>query len=137
MEPVIDEMTAKRRVLTGATVGALAASMGVEPAALAGAAARYNTDAAAGYDSMFEKPAHLMRPIAAPPFYATELRLCNLALTGVGPRVNRDGQVLDRGAIPIPGLFAAGECACGFPPPPSPASAISNRRSRPPRLRRT
>ena len=113
VEPVIEEMTAKGRVLTGLTVGALAASMGVEPAALAGAVARYNTDAAAGHDTMFEKPAHMMRPIASPPFYATELRLCNLALTGAGPRVNRDGQVLGRGAIPIPGLFAAGECAGG------------------------
>lgn len=113
VEPVIEEMTAKGRVLTGPTVGALAASMGVEPAALAGTVARYNEDAAAGHDTMFEKPAHMMRPIASPPFYATELRLCNLALTGAGPRVNRDGQVLDRGAIPIPGLFAAGECAGG------------------------
>src|SRR3984957_20347712 len=113
VEPVIEEMTAKGRVLTGPTLGALAASMGVEPAALAGAVARYNTDAAAGHDSMFKKPAHMMRAIASPPFYATELRLCNLALTGAGPRVNRDGQVLDRGAIPVPGLFAAGECAGG------------------------
>src|ERR1700722_1947371 len=113
VEPVIDEMTAKGRVLTGPTLGALAASMGVEPAALAGAVARYNTDAAAGHDSMFKKPAHMMRAIASPPFYATELRLCNLALTGAGPRVNRDGQVLDRGARAIPGLFAAGECAGG------------------------
>lgn len=87
--------------------------MGAEPAVLAGTVARYNEDVAAGHDTMFEKPARVMRAIAEPPFYATELRLCNLALTGAGPRVNRDGQVLDRGAIPIGGLFAAGECAGG------------------------
>ncbi len=113
VEPVIDEMTGKGRVLTAPTITALAASMGVEPAVLAGTVARYNEDVAAGHDTMFEKPARVMRAIAEPPFYATELRLCNLALTGAGPRVNRDGQVLDRGAIPIRGLFAAGECAGG------------------------
>jgi fumarate reductase flavoprotein subunit len=113
VEPVIDEMTGKRRVLTAPTITALAASMGAEPAVLAGTVARYNEDVAAGHDTMFEKPARVMRAIAEPPFYATELRLCNLALTGAGPRVNRDGQVLDRGAIPIRGLFAAGECAGG------------------------
>jgi predicted oxidoreductase len=113
VEPVIDEMTGKGRVLTAPTIAALAASMGVEPAVLAGTVTRYNEDVAAGHDTMFEKPARVMRPIASPPFYASELRLCNLALTGAGPRVNRDGQVLDRGAIPIRGLFAAGECAGG------------------------
>ena len=113
VEPVIDEMTEKGRVLTAPTIAALAASMGVEPAVLAGTVARYNEDVAAGHDTMFEKPARVMRAIAEPPFYATELRLCNLALTGAGPRVNRDGQVLDRGAIPIGGLFAAGEYAGG------------------------
>jgi len=113
VEPVIDEMTGKGRVLTAPTITALAASMGVEPAVLAGTVTRYNEDVAAGHDTMFEKPARVMRPIASPPFYASELRLCNLALTGAGPRINRDGQVLDRGAIPIRGLFAAGECAGG------------------------
>jgi hypothetical protein len=113
VEPVIDEMTGKGRVLTAPTITALAASMGAEPAVLAGTVARYNEDVAAGHDTMFEKPARVMRAIAEPPFYATELRLCNLALTGAGPRINRDGQVLDRGAIPIRGLFAAGECAGG------------------------
>jgi succinate dehydrogenase/fumarate reductase flavoprotein subunit len=113
VEPVIDEMTGKGRVLTAPTIAALAASMGVEPAVLAGTVTRYNEDVAAGHDTMFEKPARVMRPIASPPFYASELRLCNLALTGAGPRINRDGQVLDRGAIPIRGLFAAGECAGG------------------------
>lgn len=113
VEPVIDEMTGKGRVLTAPTITALAASMGTEPAVLAGTVARYNSDVAAGHDTMFEKPSRALRSIAEPPFYATELRLCNLALTGAGPRVNRDGQVLDHGAIPIRGLFAAGECAGG------------------------
>jgi succinate dehydrogenase/fumarate reductase flavoprotein subunit len=113
VEPVIDEMTEKGRVLTAPTIAALAGSMGVEPAVLTGTVARYNEDVAAGHDTMFEKPARVMRAITESPFYATELRLCNLALTGAGPRVNRDGQVLDRGAIPIRGLFAAGECAGG------------------------
>ena len=113
VEPVIDEMTGKGRVLTAPSITALAASMGTEPAVLAGTVARYNEDVAAGHDTMFEKPSRALRSIAEPPFYATELRLCNLALTGAGPRVNRDGQVLDHGAIPIRGLFAAGECAGG------------------------
>jgi fumarate reductase flavoprotein subunit len=113
VEPVIDEMLDKERVLAAAAVDELAVKMGVEPAALAGTVRRYNSDVAAGHDTMFEKPSRALRSIAEPPFYATELRLCNLALTGAGPRVNRDGQVLDHGAIPIRGLFAAGECAGG------------------------
>jgi succinate dehydrogenase/fumarate reductase flavoprotein subunit len=113
VEPVIEEMTRKGRVLTAPTVSALAVSMGLEPGALAGNVRRYNEDVAAGHDTMFEKPARVMRAIDEPPFYATELRLCNLALTGAGPRINRDGQVLDHGAVPIRGLFAAGECAGG------------------------
>jgi fumarate reductase flavoprotein subunit len=113
VEPVIDEMAADGRVLTAPSIAALAALMAVEPDVLAGTVARYNEDVADGYDTMFEKPAGVMRTMCAPPFYATELRLCNLALTGAGPRVNRDGQVLDRGAVPIRGLFAAGECAGG------------------------
>src|SRR5580692_6170086 len=113
VEPVIDEMLDKERVLAAAAVDDLAVKMGVEPAALAGTVRRYNSDVAAGHDTMFEKPSRALRSIAEPPFYATELRLCNLALTGAGPRVNRDGQVLDHGAIPIRGLFAAGECAGG------------------------
>jgi succinate dehydrogenase/fumarate reductase flavoprotein subunit len=113
IEPVIDEMLEKHRVLAAATVDELAVTLGLEPAALAGTVRRYNSDVAAGHDTMFEKPAHVMRGIDEPPFYATELRLCNLALTGAGPRINRDGQVLDQGATPIRGLFAAGECAGG------------------------
>jgi succinate dehydrogenase/fumarate reductase flavoprotein subunit len=113
VEPVIDEMLDKERVLAAAAVDELAVKMGVEPAALAGTVRRYNSDVAAGHDTMFEKPSRALRSIDEPPFYATELRLCNLALTGAGPRINRDGQVLDHGATPISGLFAAGECAGG------------------------
>ena len=113
VEPVIEEMLGKNRVLAAAGIDELAVKMGVEPAALAGTVRRYNSDVAAGHDTMFEKPSRALRSIDEPPFYATELRLCNLALTGAGPRVNRDGQVLDHGATPIPGLFAAGECAGG------------------------
>ena len=113
VEPVIDEMLEANRVLAATAVGELAVKMGVEPAALAGTVLRYNSDVAAGHDTMFEKPSRALRSIDEPPFYATELRLCNLALTGAGPRINRDGQVLDHGATPISGLFAAGECAGG------------------------
>lgn len=114
VEPVIDEMHAKGIVLSAATPEELAGKMGIDPAALAGTLERYNADVAHGEDVMFEKPARVLRPVSTPPLYATEMRTCNIALTACGPRVNRDANVVDIGTRPIPGLFAAGECAGGI-----------------------
>ena len=59
-----------------------------------------------------KKPA-VLRPVSTSPFYATEVRLCQLSVTAVGPRVDRDGRVINTANLPVPGLFAAGECVGG------------------------
>jgi 3-oxosteroid 1-dehydrogenase len=91
--------------------------------------ARYNSFAEAGVDADFrrgEAPIELyfnmggrpgntknetMWPIAAEgPYYATLLAPATLDTKG-GPRTNARGQVLSRSGEPIPGLYAAGNCA--------------------------
>jgi fumarate reductase flavoprotein subunit len=113
VDPVIEEMAAKGIVLVADTIRQLAERTGILPRALEGEIARYNRDALAGQDTMFGKSPKVLRPVAEPPFYATEMRLCNIALTACGPRVDAQGQVLNEGSQVIPGLYAAGECAGG------------------------
>jgi len=91
----------------------LAFLIGVPPENLAGTVARYNGFVEDREDRDFRKIAEHMRPIATPPFYATELRLYMLGLTSVGPRIDADARVLDQRSRPIPGLYAAGECSGG------------------------
>jgi succinate dehydrogenase/fumarate reductase flavoprotein subunit len=113
VDPVIDDMVKEGKVHQADTVGDLARAIGVPADALAGALAKYNADVAAGEDTVHQKKPAVLRPVATPPFYATELRLCQLSVTGVGPRIDRDSRVIGAANQPIPGLFAAGECAGG------------------------
>jgi fumarate reductase flavoprotein subunit len=113
VEPSIDEMYAKGKVLKADTVEDLATAMGAPPANLRGTLDRYNADVAAGADSLYLKEPSVMRPVATGPFYAVEVRLCQTGLTSVGVRIGPDAAVLDTGTSPIPGLYAAGECTGG------------------------
>ena len=113
VEPVIDEMAAKGIVLVARTVRELAESAGLPPRALEGELGRYNEDVLTGEDTRFGKSPAVLRTVAEPPFYATQMRLCNVSLTACGPRVDAAARVLDEGSQPIPGLYAAGECAGG------------------------
>lgn len=113
VEPVIDEMVAKDKVVKADSLEELASAIGVPDDALAGTIAQYNADVAAGADTRFGKKSEVMRPVIDPPFYATELRLIQLAVTAVGPRIDAQARVMDRRSGPVPGLFAAGECVGG------------------------
>ena len=113
VEPVLDEMIANGVILTADSIDELARRMGVDPGNLAGTIDLYNADVAARRDSMFLKDPTLMRPVSTPPFYATELKLAHLAVTGTGLRIDARARVLDQRCRPIPGLFAAGECTGG------------------------
>jgi predicted TIM-barrel fold metal-dependent hydrolase len=113
VEPSIDEMHAKGKVLKADTIAELAGTMGVPPADLEGSLARYNRDVAAGADTLYLKDPAVMRPVATGPFYAVEVRLCQTGLTSVGVRIGPDAAVLNTGTDPIPGLYAAGECTGG------------------------
>lgn len=113
IEPVLDEMVEQGKVTKRETLQELADAIGVPAEGLLGTVDIYNRDAAAGFDSVHLKKAEYMRPIASGPFYATELRLCQLSVTAVGPRINRKAQVISKTNRPIDGLFAAGECTGG------------------------
>jgi flavocytochrome c len=112
--PVLDEMIGKGVVIEAPSIAELAYSIGVPKENLVGTVDRYNADVAAGQDTFYLKDADFMRPVATPPFYATELRLAHLCVTATGLRIDADARVLDQRCQPVPGLYAAGECTGGI-----------------------
>jgi succinate dehydrogenase/fumarate reductase flavoprotein subunit len=113
VEPVIDEMVAAGKVTTAGSIEGLARAIGVPADGLTGTLGKYNADVAAGEDTVHLKKPGVLRPVDTPPFYATEVRLCQLSVTAVGPRIDRDGRVMNASNRPVPGLFAGGECTGG------------------------
>ncbi|SNQ45798.1 Fumarate reductase/succinate dehydrogenase flavoprotein domain protein [Frankia canadensis] len=111
--PKIDAMVDAGVVHRSDTIEGLARKIGVPAANLEGTFERYNGHVARGEDTDFQKVAQHMRPVATPPFYATELRLYMLGLTSVGPRIDAHARVLDQRSRAIPGLYAAGEASGG------------------------
>lgn len=98
------------------TIGELATKLGLPPAALEHAVARYNAHCDEGGDGEFFKQTPKYFPVRTPPFYGREVRACVIGQTGAGLNVNANAQVLDKLGDPIPGLYAAGEvlgCAVG------------------------
>lgn len=91
----------------------VARQIAADPEALAGAVARYNCSCERGYDDEFYKEARFLRPLTEPPFYAV-LGRQGFDTTLGGIRVDRKMRVLDRTGSPIPGLYAAGDCASGW-----------------------
>jgi FAD binding domain len=106
VEPVIDEMVAAGKVTTAGSIADLARAIGVPTDGLTGTLEKYNADVAAGEDTVHLKKPGVLRPVDTPPFYATEVRLCQLSVTAVGPRIDRDGHVMNASNQPVPGLFA-------------------------------
>ncbi|MGI9423300.1 MAG: FAD-binding protein, partial [Hyphomicrobiaceae bacterium] len=111
-----------------ASVGALAAKIGIAPDRLADTIARFNETAERGEDPEFERgsdayqrhlgdgdhePNPCVAPIATAPFYAIELRPGDLG-TAAGLAVDSVGRVLAGDSQPIPGLFAVGNDAASI-----------------------
>jgi fumarate reductase flavoprotein subunit len=113
VQSMLDEMIGRGVVTRAATLEDLAGRIGVPADNFTGTIQRYNADVDAGRDSQYLKRSALMRKVDTPPFYATELRLAHLTVTGVGLRIDAEARVLDEASQPIPGLFAAGECTGG------------------------
>lgn len=67
-----------------------------------------------------------LRAIENGPFYAAELRLSEIVITGTGLQIDPEARVVDALGRPIPGLFAAGEATGGviWPFYPSSGSAL-------------
>jgi len=76
----------------------------------------YNRHAREGRDPLFDKRTPILTPLDQGPFVALELNFETSYFsffTLGGLRTSADGEVLDRGGAPVPGLYAAGEVA-GF-----------------------
>ncbi len=103
--------------------GALAAALGIDPAALEATIARFNTHARRGEDPDFHRGASpydrfygdrsregaraTLGPLETPPFHAVRLEPGLLGTCG-GARTDTSARVLDHGGGIIPGLYAAG-----------------------------
>jgi len=78
----------------------------------------YNRDAAAGLDSAFHKQPEWLKPLDAPPYAAFDIsfnRSSYLFITLGGLRTGLNGEALDAGGRPIPGLYAVGASAAHLP----------------------
>jgi 3-oxosteroid 1-dehydrogenase len=111
-----------RYLKRGSHISDLAASIGVDGAALEATVARHNSFAEAGVDLDFGKgestfnryngdpavtPNPCLAPIVAPPFYALKIQPMTLGMS-LGLRTDGHGRVLDESSRPIEGLYACG-----------------------------
>jgi 3-oxo-5alpha-steroid 4-dehydrogenase len=97
------------------TPGQLEAEIGLPPGSLEATVDLYNRHAATKTDPLFHKEPAWVRPLV-PPLGAIDVRIgaapyAPFTLGGLETRV--DGEVLDLGGDPIPGLFAAGRTTAG------------------------
>ncbi|MFW2829663.1 FAD-dependent oxidoreductase [Sphingomonas sp. ID0503] len=112
----------KGYVFEAPTIGALAAKIGLDPAALEKTVADFNGYADAGKDPDFgrgdnyysafmgdatHKPNPALGALRKAPFYALEVRPSDLS-TLAGLDTNAKAQVVGKDGNPIPGLYAAG-----------------------------
>jgi succinate dehydrogenase/fumarate reductase flavoprotein subunit len=98
---------AKGWIRSASSLAALAADIGLDPAALAASVERWNRNCAAGADTDFGRRL-MLAPILGPPFYAVELSPSMLNTQG-GPRRNEKAQIVRPDGTPIPRLYSAGE----------------------------
>lgn len=102
--------------ITADTIGELAERVGIDPTALEDTVERWNAHAAEGVDPDFGRHERglmspgAMRPLTEPPFYAVAIHPGMLGTNG-GPRLDRNGQVLQLGGGVVGGLYAAGNTA--------------------------
>jgi tricarballylate dehydrogenase len=109
--------------IEGASIGELAGTLGLDPAAVATAVEAYNRavrpgvfDPAALDDCRTEgldpPKSHWALPLDSPPFYAYPLRP-GITFTYLGVTVNERAQVIMDDGRPAPNIFAAGEVMAG------------------------
>jgi len=109
---------AMAKSLRADTLQELARLAGLPPDSLLDTVQSYNTNCRSGQPDPLGR-SHLTArigtpfPLDEPPFYAFPTAP-NMATTFSGLRINADTQVVDRGGVPIPGLYACGEIVGGF-----------------------
>lgn len=107
-------------LLTADTLEALATAMDVPAENLAFTVDKWNTDSAAGTDTLFGRTKQVT-PLNTPPYYAYKIVHTNIGAIG-GLRIDTDAAVLDTKGTPIPHLFAAGSNSAGWIGPYYPGS---------------
>jgi succinate dehydrogenase/fumarate reductase flavoprotein subunit len=95
------------------TLGELAGQLGLDAKAVAVSVARWNALCAAGGDTDFGRPAGSMLPIIQPPYYGAPVYPV-ISNTQGGPVHDAQSRVIDVYGLPIPRLYAAGECGSSF-----------------------
>ena len=101
-----------KHIFLADTIPELCAATGIDPAGLTATLERYNRFCDQGHDGEFSKNSAFLRPVRRGPFYA--MRVFNGGYTAFGGiKINGRCEVLDDRGRPIPGLYAAGDCACG------------------------
>ena len=95
------------------TIEALARQIGIREDVLIQAIDDYNQHCVRGYDALFNKPQHQLRPITQAPFYAARHFPGAYGTLG-GIKINHRTEVLDESWEAIPGLYAAGTDACAI-----------------------
>lgn len=73
---------------------------------------RYNTDCDHGHDTLFAKDHRYLRPVRRPKYYAVRRANSGYGTVG-GIRIDGNAAAIGADCEPIPGLFAAGDCANG------------------------
>jgi succinate dehydrogenase/fumarate reductase flavoprotein subunit len=95
------------------TLEELARKIEVDPATFVATIKRYNAIVASGKDVDFGKPANLLHPVDAPPFYGIH-RTIRISAICSGLLVDENHQCLDADAKLISGLYAVGNLGGGF-----------------------
>jgi succinate dehydrogenase/fumarate reductase flavoprotein subunit len=101
------------------TIKSLATALKMDPAVLDASVAKWNADAKAGQDTLYNRPIKaadatqppVSAPLETPPFYAIEFNPTLLNTQG-GPRRNTKAQIVDPFGVPISRLYSAGELGC-------------------------
>ena len=95
------------------TLDALAAALGLEPAALVASVSRWNDLCARGTDEDHGRPGGTMTPVRTPPFYGAPV-WATMSNTQGGPVHDAQSRILTVWGEPIPRLYAAGELGSSY-----------------------
>lgn len=93
------------------TLEELAKAIDVPADNLSATVAKWNSDAAAGTDTLLGRERQLT-PLDQPPYYAYKMNHYNVGSIGA-LRINTDAAILDRSGNPIPHLFGGGQNTSG------------------------
>ncbi|CAN5202037.1 FAD-dependent oxidoreductase [soil metagenome] len=121
---ILLEMVGAGRIPQAETIAELGDSIGIGADQLQTTIDQYNEGSRVGLDRMGKYP-EFLRPLEEPPFFAAEIRLSEIVITGTGLQIDPDARALDALGRPIPGLFAAGEATGGIVWPFYPSSGSS------------